>query len=106
MMTTELAPSLWDRWCRWDARQSEGGNPGDEVRIALRADGSLMILDEWGWFLIVKTGPGVVGGEEVAELLKLEDSNARREEVYMEPAWLWGYFDMFQELLSPTTNPE
>jgi len=90
---------------RWDAYQEavdRGDYPFDGKDYAIRGDGALVIFDKYGWFLIVKTGPGPNPGEKdvmVPNVLKLEGPHGDQEEFYCEPIWLSGYYDELRNAL-------
>lgn len=62
--------------------------------FAVRGDGALVCFDEEGYFLLVWTGPGMVGGEAVPNLIQAVDPKTNEKaRIYCEPAWIVGYYD-------------
>ena len=86
---------------RWDAHLELCADAGPEANgsFAITGEGVLVIFDPHGYFKIVSTGRGVVGGESVPNVLALESATGERESVYLEPIWLAGYFETVADTL-------
>lgn len=86
--------NLSERWGAHGAREEESEGQ-DQTSWAIRGDAKLVILDEFGWFLVVNTGPGLTPyeGRPTETLYMLEAPDGTREQAYIEPIEVAGYFD-------------
>jgi hypothetical protein len=63
----------------------------EEDSFALRGDGALVIFDKEGYFLLITDEGGTIW---------LQGSDGHRENVYCEPVWIAGYYEIVQDYLN------